>query len=95
MILYVAVFGTIFPFLLFMRAMKHLSASHTGIISTLEPVVAAVIAWVFLQEKLTGLQLCGGLCVLLAIVILQKNASKAAFQAIGDLPQRRRGAETS
>ena len=95
MIFYVAVFGTIFPFLLFMRAMKHLSASHTGIISTLEPVVAAVIAWVFLQEKLTGLQLCGGLCVLLAIVILQKNASKAAFQAIGDLPQRRRGAETS
>jgi drug/metabolite transporter (DMT)-like permease len=95
MILYVAAFGTIFPYLLFMRAMKHLSASHTGIISTLEPVVAAVIAWVFLQEELTRLQLCGGLCVLLAIVILQKNASKAAFQAIGDLPQRRRGAQTS
>jgi drug/metabolite transporter (DMT)-like permease len=72
MILYVAVFGTIFPYLLFMRAMKHLSASSTGIISTLEPVVAAVIAWIFLHERLTGLQVVGGLCVLLAIVILQK-----------------------
>jgi drug/metabolite transporter (DMT)-like permease len=71
MILYVVVFGTIFPFFLYIHAMKHLSASHTGIISTLEPVVAAVIAWIFLHEELTGLQLSGGLCVLLAIVILQ------------------------
>lgn len=71
MILYVVVFGTIFPYLLFIHAIKHLSASHTGIISTLEPVVAAVIAWIFLREELTGLQLTGGLCVLLAIVILQ------------------------
>ena len=93
MILYVVVFGTVFPYLLFMRAMKHLSASHTGIISTLEPVVAAVIAWIFLQENLTGLQLCGGLCVLLAIVILQKNTSNAEFQAAGELPQRGQGAE--
>ena len=81
MILYIVVFGTIFPFLLFMRAMKHLSASHTGIISTLEPVVAAVIAWIFLQEKLTGLQLGGGLCVLLAIVILQRSPSKVEVEA--------------
>ncbi|MGH9425018.1 MAG: DMT family transporter [Terriglobia bacterium] len=75
MLLYVATFGTIFPYLLFMHAMKHLSASHTGIISTLEPVVAAVIAWIFLHEKLTGLQLSGGLCVLLAIVILQRQST--------------------
>ena len=93
MILYVVVFGTIFPYLLFMHAMKHLSASHTGIISTLEPVVAAVIAWIFLHEKLSGLQLGGGLCVLLAIVILQKSLSKVEFQAVVDLPARRTGAE--
>jgi len=74
--------------------MKHLSASHTGIISTLEPVVAAVIAWIFLHEKLTGLQLGGGLCVLLAIVILQKSSSKTGFWTAGDLPRRRGGAET-
>lgn len=88
MILYVVIFGTILPYLLFMRAMKHLSASHTGIISTLEPVVAAVIAWIFLQERLTGLQLCGGLCVLLAIVILQKNTSHAEAREL----QKTRGA---
>jgi drug/metabolite transporter, DME family len=95
MILGIVAFGTTLPYLLYMLAVKHLSASHTGIISTLEPVVAAVIAWIFLHEKLTGLQLCGGLCVLLAIVILQKNTSKAEFQVAGELPQRRHGAEAS
>ena len=95
MILYVVVFGTIFPYLLFMHAMKHLSASHTGVISTLEPVVAAVIAWIFLHEKLTGLQLGGGLCVLLAIVILQKSSLKTGFWTAGDLPRRRGGAKTA
>jgi len=94
MILYVVVFGTILPYLLFMHAVKHLSASHTGIISTLEPVVAAVIAWIFLHEQLTGLQLGGGLCVLLAIVILQKSSLKTGFWTAGDLPRRRGGAET-
>jgi drug/metabolite transporter (DMT)-like permease len=73
MILYIVVFGTLLPYWLFMQAVKHLSASHTGIITTLEPVVAAVIAWIFLGERLTGQQLAGGLFVLLAIVILQKN----------------------
>ena len=73
MILCIVAFGTTLPYLLYMHAVKHLSASHTGIISTLEPVVAAVIAWIFLHETLTGFQLSGGLCVLLAIVILQKN----------------------
>jgi drug/metabolite transporter (DMT)-like permease len=76
MILCIVAFGTTLPYLLYMLAVKHLSASHTGIISTLEPVVAAVIAWFFLHEQLNGLQLGGGLCVLLAIVILQKGSVK-------------------
>ncbi|MSO23173.1 MAG: EamA family transporter [Acidobacteria bacterium] len=90
MILYLAVFGTIFPYLLFMHALKHLSASQTGIISTLEPVAAAVIAWILLHENLTRLQLSGGLCVLLAIVILQKSSSKAELQTAGGPPQKSR-----
>jgi drug/metabolite transporter (DMT)-like permease len=73
MILYVATFGTLLPFLLYARAVKHLSASHTGIIATLEPVVAGAIAWVFLDEALTGSQVVGGCCVLLAVVILQAS----------------------
>lgn len=77
MILYVAIFGTLLPFLLYARAVKHLSASHTGIIATLEPVVAGAIAWAFLDETLAGSQIAGGCCVLLAIAILQGSTQDA------------------
>ena len=95
MILYIVVFGTILPYLLFIHAMKHLSASHTGIISTLEPVVAAVIAWIFLHEELTGFQLSGGLCVLLAIVILQRSSLDSGQQDVLAVREARRRKQTT
>jgi drug/metabolite transporter (DMT)-like permease len=82
MILGIVAFGTTLPYLLYMHAVKHLSASHTGIISTLEPVVAAMVAWIFLHETLTGFQLSGGLCVLLAIVILQRSSLDSGQQDV-------------
>jgi DME family drug/metabolite transporter len=77
LILYVAVLGTLVPFLLFIFALKHLEASQVAIISTLEPVMAAVIAWIHLGEGLTSLQMIGGVFVLTAITILQvRNAER-------------------
>jgi len=71
LILYVTVLGTLLPFFLFIFALKRLEASQVGIVSTLEPVLAAVIAWVHLGERLTLPQMSGGLLVLSAIVLLQ------------------------
>jgi drug/metabolite transporter (DMT)-like permease len=71
---YVAAFGTIVPYLLFIRALRYLTASQVGIATTAEPVAAAVIAWVFLAERLSSLQIAGGLCVLGAIVLLHSGS---------------------
>jgi drug/metabolite transporter (DMT)-like permease len=71
LILWVTVLGTLVPFFLFIFALKRLEASQVGIISTLEPVIAAVIAWINLGEGLTSLQMIGGVFVLTAIAILQ------------------------
>ena len=76
LILYVAVLGTLVPFLLFIFALKHLEASQAAIITTLEPVAAAVIAWIHLGERLTSLQVVGGVFVLIAIVVLQVRSVK-------------------
>jgi DME family drug/metabolite transporter len=70
LVLYVAVLGTVVPFFLFVFAVKHLGASQVGIASTLEPLVAAVIAWIHLGERLTPLQMVGGFFVLSAIAAL-------------------------
>jgi drug/metabolite transporter (DMT)-like permease len=71
MILYVAVFGTLLPFFLFILALRHLQASQVGIITTLEPVVAATIAWIYLGDRLTAFQIVGGVLVLIAILMLR------------------------
>jgi drug/metabolite transporter (DMT)-like permease len=80
-LVYVAAFGTIVPYLLFIRALKYLTASQVGIVSTAEPVAAAVIAWVFLGERLTPLQIAGGLCVLGAIVLLHSRSKERGKEA--------------
>ena len=63
--------GTIVPFFLLVSALRHLPAMRVGIIAMLEPVVATVVAWVWLDEALGAVQLVGGVIVLAAIVIAQ------------------------
>jgi drug/metabolite transporter (DMT)-like permease len=65
------VVGTIVPFFLLVSALRHLPATRVGIIAMLEPVVATLVAWVWLDEALGALQLAGGLVILTGIVIAQ------------------------
>jgi drug/metabolite transporter (DMT)-like permease len=65
------VLGTIIPFFLLVSALRHLSATRVGIVAMLEPVAGALVAWVWLDESLDGLQLAGAAVVLSAIVLAQ------------------------
>ncbi|HEY7537000.1 MAG TPA: EamA family transporter [Gaiellaceae bacterium] len=71
LLLWVIVPGTIIPFFLLVSALRHLSATRVAIIAMLEPVVATVVAWAWLGETLTALQLVGAAIVLAAIVLAQ------------------------
>ena len=65
------VLGTVVPFLLILSALHHLPATRVGLVSMLEPVLAGLVAWVWLAEALSGPQLAGGLVVLAGIVLAQ------------------------
>jgi drug/metabolite transporter (DMT)-like permease len=65
------VLGTIVPFFLIVSALRHLPAMRVGIIAMLEPVVATILAWAWLDEALTAAQLAGATVVLAAIVLAQ------------------------
>jgi drug/metabolite transporter (DMT)-like permease len=65
------VLGTIVPFFLLVSALRHLSATRVAIIAMVEPVVATIVAWVWLGESLSALQLAGAAIVLAAIVLAQ------------------------
>ena len=71
LMLFVIVIGTIVPFFLLVSALRHLSATRVGIIAMLEPVGAAVVAWLWLDETLSAVQLVGAAVVLGAIVMAQ------------------------
>jgi drug/metabolite transporter (DMT)-like permease len=63
--------GTIVPFLLVVGALRHVSAARLGIVAMLEPVVATVVAWAWLEESLEPAQLLGGAVVLAGILLAQ------------------------
>src|SRR5204862_5568954 len=68
---FMIVVGTIIPFFLLVSALRHLPATRVGIIAMLEPVVATGVAWAWLNESLSAVQLVGAAIVLLAIVLAQ------------------------
>jgi drug/metabolite transporter (DMT)-like permease len=70
-ILFLAFATTIAPFVLFVWGLERVRATDAGIVSTLEPLTAAVIAFVWLGQTLSGWQLAGAALVLLGIGVVQ------------------------
>jgi drug/metabolite transporter (DMT)-like permease len=54
----------------FLYALRHIGAGTASILSLLEPVVAAGLAWGLFSQALAPLQVAGGVLVLSAIVLL-------------------------
>jgi drug/metabolite transporter (DMT)-like permease len=70
---WMVVLGTIVPFVLVVGALRHVSATRVGIVAMLEPVVAIFVAWVWLGETLTQVQLIGATLTLTGIVLAQTS----------------------
>jgi drug/metabolite transporter (DMT)-like permease len=71
LVLWVVVLGAIVPFSLIVGALRHVSATRVGVAAMLEPVVATVVAWLWLQESLAPVQVAGAVVVLAGIVLAQ------------------------
>jgi drug/metabolite transporter (DMT)-like permease len=59
------------PFGLFISGLRFLPPTQASIVGTLEPVIAAVVAYLILGETLIPLQILGGALVLVGVVIVQ------------------------
>src|SRR4051794_8412786 len=65
------VLGTIAPFFLLVSALRHVSATTAGTVAMLEPVVGAIVGWLWLNESLDAVQLVGAGIVLFAVGLAQ------------------------
>ncbi len=70
-ILYVGIAGTLIPFLLYVWAIGHVVPERAAIAATLEPALAGVVAFIWLDEALSAMQITGGIIALAAVVTLQ------------------------
>ena len=50
--------------------MNYIPASNANLLATLEPVLTAVEAYIFLDEQMTILQIIGGLFILSAMLMI-------------------------
>ena len=72
-VLFVGLAGTMLPFLLYVWGVSQISAERASIAATLEPVLAALFAWIWLDESLSPMQLVGGAMVVAAVIVLQSR----------------------
>jgi drug/metabolite transporter (DMT)-like permease len=71
--LMVAIISTIIAIVFFFAGLKKIGPVHASMLSTVEPVVTVLLAWLFLEELLGVSKILGGIMVLLAGILLAKK----------------------
>jgi drug/metabolite transporter (DMT)-like permease len=74
------------PSILFLRGIRTIGGTRTGILMLFEPVVGVVLAAIFLNEGLAPIQVAGGGCILAAAVLLQRSGSGPVVAAPAGTP---------
>lgn len=77
LVVWIVVLGTVVPFLLVIGALRHVPATRAGIMGTLEPVLAGLIAYWWLGETLAPAQVMGAVVVLVGVALAQLATSGA------------------
>lgn len=73
-VLYLSLAGSVAAFWLNYWLLKRMAASDVLAMSLVEPLLAAILGWLFLGEHLRALAIAGGFCILLSIwVVLRKK----------------------
>ncbi|MDH7569940.1 MAG: EamA family transporter [Armatimonadota bacterium] len=68
----IGVGGTLLPFALLSAALRYIPAGPAGIATTAEPVIAALLAYRCLGERLALSQVAGGVVVMAGILLAQR-----------------------
>jgi drug/metabolite transporter (DMT)-like permease len=75
-VLVLSIFCTGLAFIVQSVAQQYTSASHVGVILTLEPVFAGVVAYVFAGEVLLPRAYFGAVLLVISLLIMEINFSK-------------------
>ena len=74
------------PSILFLRGIRTIGGTRTGILMLFEPVVGVGLAAILLHEGLAPIQVAGGGCILAAAVLLQRSGGGPVVAAPAGAP---------
>jgi drug/metabolite transporter (DMT)-like permease len=86
LVAWIVVLGAIVPFWLSIAALPHLSPTTAGLVATVEPVFASVVAWAWLHQVLSGWQVAGGVVVLTGIALAQTARATPVPTSLPETP---------
>ncbi len=74
---WIVVLGTAAPYVLIVQGLTRIGAARTGLVGTLEPVLAAGFAWALMAESMSALQVLGGGVVLAGVLLAETSRRRA------------------
>ena len=86
LVAWIVVLGAMVPFWLSIASLRHLSPTTAGLVATVEPVFASIIAWPWLGQVLTGWQIAGGAVVLVGIALAQTARAAPVPTVLPEVP---------
>jgi DME family drug/metabolite transporter len=81
LLIYLGVVPSALAYLLYQRGLQEVTASMASIVTLLEPLIAAVLAWIFFDERLGFWGWIGGTLLIGSIWILSRHAVRMRSQA--------------
>jgi drug/metabolite transporter (DMT)-like permease len=72
-----AIFSTLLPVFLLSHAIRRIGSGNTSLIGSIGPVSTLLMAYVFLQESLSPLQVAGSALVLAGVLIVSLDSRRA------------------
>lgn len=77
LVLGMAILCSLFPLTLFLAGLQKVSPSEASILSTTEPIFGVLVASTFLGERMSAIQIAGGILVLAGMVLIAKKSKVA------------------
>jgi drug/metabolite transporter (DMT)-like permease len=79
-LVYIAVFATAVAFLVYFYLLGNYGPLEANLVSYVVPVVATLLGWAFLDERVTGWTAAGFVLILLGFVLLKGSALRAELR---------------
>lgn len=75
LLIFAGLFGAAIPTMLMLVSIRMIGASRAATLQIFEPVVAAILAAIFLGQQIYSIQIIGGALIILAAYILQRKSN--------------------